>query len=269
MANFTPYLASLDQYMLAFLQNLLALSATELAITGSVVLLASVVRGFSGFGLSALIMAGLALIIAPVMLIPICFLLEGVASLLMLKGGLKQANQQVAWVLAIGSAIGVPIGLWATMSIPPETSQTVALLLILLLAGLQLLKLPLAIFKTRHGLYITGLLAGIATGIAGVGGMVVALFILAQRIPAPEMRASLVMFLFLSMFTSSIWLTMTGLLNTLAIYRALALTPLLVFGVCMGAYLFRPSFEHLYKLFCLCLLFALASTGLLRLVLSA
>jgi uncharacterized membrane protein YfcA len=267
--NFTPYLASLDQYMLAYLQNLLALSATELAITGSVVLLASIVRGFSGFGLSALIMAGLALIITPVMLIPICFLLEGAASLLMLKGVLRQANRQVEWVLAIGSAVGVPIGLWATMSIPAEISQTIALLLILLLAGLQLLKLPLAIFSTQYGLYITGLLAGIATGIAGVGGMVVALFILAQRITAPQMRASLVMFLFLSMFTSSIWLTLTGLLNTLAIFRALALVPLVVIGVCMGAYLFRPSLEHLYKLFCLCLLLALASIGLLRMVLSA
>ncbi len=255
--------------MLAYLLNLLALSATELAIAGSVVLLASIVRGFSGFGLSALIMAGLALIIAPVMLIPICFLLEAVASLLMLKGGLKLANRQLAWALAISSALGVPIGLWATMSIPAEISQTIALLLILLLAGLQLLKLPLAIFNTQYGLYITGLLAGIATGIAGVGGMVVALFILAQRIPAPQMRASLVMFLFLTIFTSSIWLTLTGLLNTLAIFRALALVPLVVIGVCMGAYLFRPSLEHLYKLFCLCLLLALASIGLLRMVLSA
>lgn len=255
--------------MLAYLQNLLALSATELVITGSVVLIASIVRGFSGFGLSALIMAGLALIIAPVLLIPICFLLEVVASLLMLKGGLKQADRRVAWVLAIGSTVGVPIGLWATVSIDPETSRAVALMLILLLAGLQLSKTSPATLSGRYGLYLTGLMAGIATGIAGVGGMVVALFILAQRIPASQMRASLVMFLFLSMFTSGIWLALTGLLNTLAISRALVLTPVVVVGVCMGAYLFRPSLEHLYKLLCLCLLTALAGIGLLRMVLAA
>jgi len=253
--------------MLAYLQNLLALSATEILIVASVVLLASIVRGFSGFGLSALIMAGLALIITPAMLIPICVLLEGIASLLMLKGGFRLANKQLVWTLSIGSAIGVPIGLWATISISPEISRSVALSLILLLAGLQLFKISPAILNTRYGLYLTGLLAGIAAGLAGVGGMVIALFVLAQHIPIAQMRASLVMFLFLSIFTSGIWLSLTGLLDTLAVSRAIALIPIVAVGVWVGAYLFRPSLEHLYKLFCLYLLIALAGFGLLRMIL--
>lgn len=253
--------------MLAYLQNLLALSVSEIAIAASVVLLASMVRGFSGFGLSALIMAGLALIIAPVMLIPICFALECVASLLLVKGGFRQADQQMVWILTIGSALGVPIGLLATMSISPEISRVVALSLILLLAGLQLANKSPAALTSRYGLHLTGLIAGIATGLAGIGGMVVALFVLSQHIPASQMRASLVMYLFLGVFTTGIWLALTGLLNTLAIWRAIAFSPLVIVGVLMGAYIFRPSFEHLYKLSCLCLLMALASFGLLRMIL--
>ena len=253
--------------MLAYLQNLLALSASELAVAASVVLLASIVRGFSGFGLSALIMAGLALVVAPVMLIPICVLLECVASVLMLRGGFKQVDQRMVWILAIGSVIGVPIGLLATMSISPEISRIVALSVILLLTGLQLVNKAPAALNTRYGLHLTGLMSGIATGLASVGGMVVALFVLSQRIPASQMRASLVMYLFLGSFTTGIWLAMTGLLNTLAILRALAFTPLVIVGVMIGAHIFRPSLEHLYKLSCLCLIVALASFGLLRMIL--
>ncbi|MFK7853163.1 MAG: sulfite exporter TauE/SafE family protein [Granulosicoccus sp.] len=255
--------------MLASLENFLALSTADIALAGAVVLLASIVRGFSGFGLSALIMAGLALVVAPAMLIPICFLLEGVASLLLIKNGFKKANHRVVWVLAIGSAIGVPIGLAATTSITPEVSRIVALSIILLLAGLQLTKATNAIFELRYGLHLTGILAGIATGLAGAGGMVIALFVLAQSIPAQQMRASMVMFLFLGLFTSGFWLYSSGLLDSLAFSRALALSPLVFLGVSAGALLFKPSLEHIYKLFCLCLLIALASFGLLRVLITA
>ena len=71
----THYLALSDLLMLANLQSFLSLSATELGICLAVVLFAGIVRGFSGFALSALTMAGLALIIPPLALIPICFLL--------------------------------------------------------------------------------------------------------------------------------------------------------------------------------------------------
>ena len=254
--------------MLVYLQNFLDLSTSELITTITVVLFAGIVRGFAGFGLSALIMAGLAFFIAPYMLIPVCFLLEGVASLLMAKGGFRHANRKVALILAVGSAIGVPIGLYATVSISPELSKTVALVMILLLASLQLSSRVPTVFNQHSGLYLTGLFAGIATGLAGIGGMVVALFVLAQRIPAPEMRASLVMFLCLSMLTSSVWLSLTGLLDTLALSRALFLTPAVIAGVYLGTYLFRPSLEYIYKRFCLYLLIALASVGLLRLLVS-
>lgn len=74
--------------MLASLQNHLALSPAELALVVSVVLIASLVRRFAGFGLSALTMAGLTLLIPPVSLIPLCFMLELLAGVLMVRGSL-------------------------------------------------------------------------------------------------------------------------------------------------------------------------------------
>ena len=247
----------------------LGLDGGELALAAAAVFLAGIVRGFSGFALSALIMASLAVVIPPVALIPVCFVLEGVASLLMFGGANRaDADWRIVRGLAIGSVLGVPLGLQATLHLPPDASRLVALVLIAALAALQLTGRSPAFLGTRAGLYASGLLAGIATGLASVGGMIVALYVLASRAPPARMRASLVMFLFVGMFTSGAWLLATGVLDRLALLRGLTLAPAVAVGVLLGARLFRPSLQVFYRRFCLTLLIGLALAGLLRLGLS-
>jgi uncharacterized membrane protein YfcA len=251
--------------MLASLQNHLALSTTALALAVSVVLLASLVRGFAGFGLSALIMAGLTLLIPPVSLIPLCFMLELLAGVLMARGSFANADRKISWSLALFSTIGLPIGLLATINIPTTISRTIALILILFLALMQLRKQAPGFLSTSAGLYSAGLAAGISAGLASVGGMVVALYVLAQQAPARQMRASVATYLFLTMFTSLITLTLSGLLDLLAVKRALFLAPVVIVGVTVGSWLFKPGLEQIYKRFCLGLLIGLALMGLVLL----
>ena len=241
------------------------LTDTQLYICVSVVFLAGIVRGFSGFALSALIMASLAIMIAPVELIAVCALLELAASLLMLRGGIKDANLKISFGLAIGSAIGAPMGLYLTNTVPIETSKTMALCLILVLAFLQLLKVKARFLATDSGLIISGVTAGVATGLASVGGMVVALYVLAREAPAKVMRASLVLFLFLGSIPSFSYLYLYDMLTTTALARGAVLLLPCVLGVVVGQMIFRPQLEKYYKPFCLLLLAILASSGLLRL----
>ena len=253
--------------MLAELSERLALAPTELALVVTVVFVAAVVRGFAGFALSALIMAGLAVLIPPARLIPVCYLLEATASLLMFRGGLREADGRVVVGLTVGSVVGVPIGLWATAQLPTDLSRLVALSLIVALAALQLARRSPAFLGTRAGLWIAGLAAGVATGLAMVGGMVVALYVLARDAPPARMRASLVTFLFVGMFTSGAWLLASGLLDALAIVRGAFLAPVVAAGVLLGSALFRPALQGFYRRFCLTLVIALALAGLARLAL--
>ncbi len=211
-------------------------------------------------------MAALAVIIPPKDLIPVAFVLEGAASLAMLRGGIKEADMRIVLGLAIFSAIGVPIGMYATLAMPVATSKTIALTLILLLTGLQLFRAAPAFLGTRTGLYATGLIAGITTGLAGVGGMVVALYVLASNKAPRQMRGSMVMFLFMGMFTSGITYTTYGLFTPDALARAAVFLPIIILGVWLGTRLFRPGLEPFYRLFCLLLLMGLAAIGLTRML---
>jgi len=247
------------------LADIAQLTPQEFLICTGAVFIAGLVRGFSGFALSALIMASVVIILPPVELIPVCYVLEGAASILMARSGIKDANMPVVWGLVVGTAVGVPIGLYATTTLPVETSKLIALAVIFTLAAAQLLRASPKFLATRPGLYASGLTAGIVTGLASVGGMVVALYVLAQNAPAKSMRASLVMYLFIGMFTSLIYLLAYGVMNYLAAMRGLLLVPPVIVGVLLGAWFFRPSLEIYYKRFCLGLLIALAFAGLLKL----
>ena len=241
-----------------------ALTPQELAILAGIALLAGLVRGFSGFALSAIVMATAVLILPPVALIPICWWLEMTASLLMMSGGWRDADRGVAIGLVIGSSVGVPMGLALTLAVPVEVSKIIALAVILTLAATQLAKIRLAFLATKPGLYGSGIGAGIVTGLAGVGGMVVALYVLARDAPARQMRGSLVVFLFLGSLTSMVTLLAFGVMDGLAVKRGLVLAPVVAVGVFLGQRLFIPKWERVYRPFCLSLLMALAGAALIR-----
>lgn len=245
------------------------LTGTEFAWLILIVLVAGIVRGFSGFALSALIMATAVIFLPPIALIPMLWWLELSASLLMLKGGWADADRGTAIGLVIGSTAGWPIGLWLTLTLPVETSKILALAVIITLAVSQLSKLKLSFLATKPGLYGAGIVAGIVSGIAHVGGMVVALYVLASEAPARQMRGSLVLFLFLGSITSMITLLLFGVMDFSGISRGLVFAVPTVLGVYLGQKLFTPTLAKYYRAFCLTLLCLLATTSLIRTMASA
>ncbi|MEL7273965.1 MAG: sulfite exporter TauE/SafE family protein [Pseudomonadota bacterium] len=244
--------------------TLTQLTGFELALGAVVVFVAGVVRGFSGFALSALVMASLVVLIPPIELIAVCWMLEMSAGLLMVRGGLREWDKPMVLRIAGGSFMGWPVGLYLTHYLPAQQSKTLALTLICTLALLQLLKVRARFLATNMGTVASGFMAGVATGIASVGGMVVALYVLAREAPAALMRGSLVMYLVIGSVTGFIFLMLYGMLDHRALVRGALAVPLCLTGVAVGTQLFRPSLEKYYRPFCLCLLLALAGTGLLR-----
>ena len=250
--------------MIDTLLSVTNLTGQEFIILVVIVLLAGVVRGFSGFALSALVMATAVIILPPIALIPMLWWLEMAASLLMLKGGWQDADRPTAYGLVIGSTLGWPIGLWLTTSLPVETSKIIALSIIVVLSLSQLAKVRLNFLASKPGLYGTGFVAGIVSGLAHVGGMVVAFYVLASNAPARSMRGSLVLYLFLGSLTSMIILLIFGVMDFSGITRGLIFAVPTTIGVLIGQQLFTEKLAPYYRPFCLILLISLALVGLVR-----
>ncbi|MDC0095100.1 sulfite exporter TauE/SafE family protein [Amylibacter sp.] len=250
--------------MITYIPEIIQLTEIEFIYCSFVVFFAGIVRGFSGFALSAIVIASMAGTLPTVQLIPMVLFLEAAAGIVMLRGGIRDANMPIVWILSIGSILGVPIGLLATVILPVETSRIIALILILFLASLQLFKLTPGTLRSKTALYTTGIVAGIASGIAAVGGMVIALYVLASEENPRSMRGAIVMFLFIGLFTSMIWYIIYGIMDIRAAIRGVVFTPILLVGIFIGFRLFSPILQNFYKQFCLILLVFISVIGLVR-----
>jgi len=249
---------------MAELWSALPTSSSETVLLFLIIFAAGLVRGFAGFALSAIVMASAASFIPPILLIPILWFQEMAASLLMARGGWQDADRPRTVLLVIGNWLGWPLGLWLTVSLPREASAQIALVIILILAAMQLLKINIPALASRAGTLIAGFVAGIAGGVAHVGGMVVALYVLSQNDNARSMRATLVLYLFIGSLGSLLYLIYFGVMTSTAMLSALTLIPVTLLGVWLGTKLFNPRWEPYYKPFCLCLLIGLAALSLLR-----
>ncbi|WP_390912028.1 TSUP family transporter [Pseudosulfitobacter sp. SM2401] len=228
---------------------------------------AGLVRGFTGFALSAFGLALAVLILPPVELIPVMWWLELAASLVMLRHGWGGADVRAAVTLVLGSVLGLFGGLALTTSVDPAISQQIALVVLIALALLQLTGLRIPQLSTKSGTLITGLIAGVVTGLAGIGGMVVALYVLARNDEPAKMRATLVAFLFIGSFTSFGMHLWFGTMNTTSTLRGLAFILPCVIGVLIGQRLFTPRLQPYYRPTCLTLLIGLGAVSLVRSVL--
>ena len=188
----------------------------------------------------------------------------------MIRSGWKDADKLMAFLMAFGSSLAVPLGIWLTLSISKDVSAMVALVLIMVLAAMQLARVRMDFLASNVGTFATGMGAGIVTGLSGSGGMVVALFALASSRDAKTVRASLVLFLLLGSLTSFITFVGMGIMTWQVITVGLVIAPICLLGVFMGQRLFVPKYEKYYRPVCLSLLIGIAGIGLLnRMVLGA
>ncbi len=249
------------------LASLAHLTQSQLLLCIGIVFIAGMVRGFSGFALSALIMASLATMLPPVEILPMNFVLEAAAGLMMVRGGIKDADMRVVLGLVIMSAIGMPIGLMLTTHAPVQLTRIFALSTILILAILLFANVRPKKPDSTLILSGAGLLSGLVTGIAGVGGMVVVIYVFSLGKKARVIRASLVMYLFLSLLTSLVYYLYFELLTQTVLWRGAILIVPTIIGVVIGANLFSKAHDKMYRIFCLGLLIFISITGLLRVIL--
>lgn len=203
---------------------------------------AGVVRGFAGFGFSALSVAGLALLVSPARVVPAIFMLEVLASLSLLRGALRDIDWPWLSWLAIGNALFIPIGIAALARLPEAPLRLTIGGLLLVAAILMRLRVNLDLQPTAWVRLGTGLVSGLFNGLAAIGGIAVALLLNMSQMAPARMRATMiVVFLFTDLYAlgwaavfSSIEATRSGLLDADTLRWVLWLALPMLAGIWFG-----------------------------------
>lgn len=186
------------------------LSGLPLALALAVVVLAGVVRGFSGFGFSAISVAGLSLMVSPTQVVPAVFLLEVFASLRMLRGNWQHVD--IPWLgwLVLGNAIALPVGIVLLAYLPERALRLLIGALLALSAVLLRSGVAARLEPTRGVRLLAGLVSGFIGGVAAIGGIAVAVMLSATALTPAALRATLIVLL---LFTDVYALAWAGLLT--------------------------------------------------------
>ncbi len=243
----------------------LALDNSDLLVLILICSFAGLIRGFSGFGLSAFVMSLALTIIPPIELIPVCWWMEFFASVFMIKNGWKDSDKKISIILWLGAIFGLPIGIFLTTILDFQTSKICFIFDIDF--SINFIKnLKIQFLSTTAGTGFSGVCAGVATGLASIGGMIVATYVLASQNSARQMRASLVLYIMLNSITTFIFLIIFDVMDQKAFMRGVLLAFPSSIGVVLGSILFMQKLEKYYRPFSLGLLISFSLVGLIRFI---
>src|SRR5210317_443404 len=251
-----------------FLLDFLNFDLNNFIIFALIILLASIVRGFYGFGFSAISVSGLSFILPAIEILPIILLLEVFVSIFMIPYVWNKIDWKFVVQILIGITIGSPIGLYLLKYLSPQITHLIICLVViffslLLMKGYTNLKINNLVSKVA-----TGTISGIVNGFSTLGGLPVALFLLITSIPPAIIRCSLAALFFLTEIYAFILSFFGGIIDMTTIFRVISIIIVLPLGVYIGDNFFIKAKEATYRKVVFYFLLLISAIGILRIFLA-
>jgi uncharacterized membrane protein YfcA len=233
---------------------------------GIAVLIAAFVRGYSGFGFSALVIAASGLVMNPLDFVAVVLICEVVMTGMQWRHVGPDVDWRRVWALLAGAVVGLPLGLWALTSIPVDAARAVISGYILVMCLVLLRGWNFRGPVGTGGTVAAGLVSGIANA-PGMAGLPVAAFFAAQPIPASVFRATLVAYFPILDLYSGPMYWWNGMVSWDTLWAGLWCLPLVFIGTWAGSRHFLSTDPQDFRRFAIVLLAVLAVLGLGKAVL--
>ena len=227
---------------------------------------AAFVRGYSGFGFSAIFIAFAALLVNPLPLIPVVFACEMLMTVFQARGIRGHVDWRRVAALLFGAVIALPLSVSFMLSVDSETVRLIVSTIVLVMSLILLSGWTLQRHIRGPGHAGVGFISGLCNA-AGIGGLPVAAFMTAQPMAAQAFRATMIVYLTGLDIITMPFLWHGGLVTIDTLYGLLMAFPLLGLGVWLGGRKFSVASPENFRRFAVYLLLSLASLGLLRIIL--
>ncbi len=228
---------------MSFISDLLQLAAgdtgsVQLVLGASIVFVAFFVRGYTGFGASLIAVGLLTFIWPPARVVPVLFLLEIMASAVLLPGVWREVQwRALSWLWA-GAALAMPLGLYVLANVPADIMSLSIAALIGVAATVLLLGVNMRFAPGRVATLATGGLVGVLNGASAIGGPPAVLFFFSNVAGIVSGRASLIAFFLVLDVIAAGFATVQGLYDAALVARAFVLAPFMLAGAFAGAHAF-------------------------------
>jgi uncharacterized membrane protein YfcA len=224
--------------------------------------LAGLVRGFTGFGTAMVFMPIAAQFLGPFGALTTMLVMDLVAPLMHVPRAMRDGQPSDVLRLGAGAVFAVPVGVFLLTLIEPVTfrwgvSVTVLVLLVLLVAGVRYRGV-----LSKRMIYVAGGFGGLLAGSVGLPGPPVIMLYMASTLPVSAVRANLTLYLIVAdlILVTVLWYGGFLVVSALAL-GVLMIAPYLA-GNWVGAIMFRPEEERIYRWVAYVIIVCAAISGL-------
>ena len=242
------------------------LSLIEIYFVIFTVFIASIIRGFNGFGFSATCISGFSFILPAIEIVPIILILEVMISIFMIPYIWSKIDWKFVIKILIGIIIGSPIGLYLLKYLSATTTHLSVCFIIIFFSFLLMRGYSNKRLNNNYAKIFTGLVSGTLNGLTTLGGMPVALFLLVTSIHPAVIRGSLAALFFLTDIYAFALSFFAGIVDITTIYRTLPLIIILPIGVFIGDKFFVKSKEETYRKVVFYFLIFISVFGIFRII---
>ncbi len=232
------------------------------ALAIAIATIAGVIRGITGFGGAMVMSPPLALLLGPLVAVPVVLLLESVAAAPMLVQVRRLVRWRVIGPIIATACATVPLGTYVLLSVEPQVMRRVIAGVVIVFALLLLRGWRYAggqRLATSLGL---GAVSGTMVGATSMGGPPVILYLLAGPDPIATTRANLTYFVGAISLAGVTALWLSGVLGPHGLALAAVIAPGYYLGMVAGTRLFARFNDQRFRQFTLVFMMAV-STGIL------
>lgn len=242
---------------------LLGLELWQMAYLAICILGAAWVRGYSGFGFSALVITSAALVTDPVPFVATLVLCEIVLSIGQARGVVAKVDWRRMSGMLAGAAVVMPFSFALIAQMGEDIARMAISAMVLMICLAMARGFQFGRELGTPGNLIAGAASGLANG-AAAGGLPIAVYLAAQPVAAPVFRATLIAYLTLLCLIAVPALLWAGLLGAQSFIMLAFMLPLMALGLWVGGKRFTSANPQDFKRFTLMLLILLSGLGLAR-----
>ena len=211
------------------------------------VVLAGLVRGFSGFGTAMIYLPLAGIVLDPFILITAMVVMDLIGPLPNVPRAVRDGDMGQVGLLAAGMLIGLPFGVAILTVIDAETFRWLVSLLIFTLLVVLISGARYRGPSDRRAVMGAGFLGGLAGGAVGLAGPPVIMFYMASDLVVAKLRANILLILVLTDVALLVAYGFSGkLLISGMVLGAVIAGPYLLANI-IGARAFDPAREGMYR----------------------
>ena len=219
----------------------------DLAIAAATLLVAGLIRGFSGFGSAMVNAPMLSLLWGPTIGVPVAALVEFVPAIQLTPRAIPDAQWRLMWLLGIPALILIPAGSWLLVSLPNEIVRRVVGGVVLLLVATLWSGWRYKGQRTAPLSIFVGAVSGLLSGTTGIGGPPIILYLMAGGDRPAVLRANMIGYFTIVLVGLTVTFAFLGLFGPVVLWRTGFLVIPFVVGIFVGAKLFPFASERTFR----------------------